>query len=120
MSDRADRSRPTFEPPPHANAEVHARIMAELEKMTSAEFFQTLVDAGIYTPDGQLTEHHRTVAAARSSRRSQATPPSPRRPTPPPPAPPAVGLRSRPRTTAPSSKARGNREIFAGVHAVAR
>jgi hypothetical protein len=59
MSDRADKSRPTFELPPHANAETHARIMARLKKMTPHEIFLTAVEAGIYTPDGQLTEHYR-------------------------------------------------------------
>jgi hypothetical protein len=44
--------------PPHANAEVHARIMADLRRMTPAEFLVSLVHAGICTPDGKLTEHY--------------------------------------------------------------
>ena len=44
--------------PPHANAEVHARIMADLQGMTPAEFMVSLVQAGICTPDGKLTEHY--------------------------------------------------------------
>lgn len=47
-----------FTPPPHANAEVHKRIMAKLAKMTPREVFETAVRAGIYTPDGKLTEHY--------------------------------------------------------------
>jgi hypothetical protein len=54
---------PLVEPAPvrlplHANAEVHARIMADLKQMTPAEFLETLVQAGICTPDGKLTEHY--------------------------------------------------------------
>lgn len=44
--------------PPHTNAEVHARIMADLRRMTPTEFMTTLVQAGICTPDGKLTEHY--------------------------------------------------------------
>jgi C-terminal processing protease CtpA/Prc len=44
--------------PPHANAEVHERIMAKLKRMTPHEIFLTLVDAGIYTPEGKLTERY--------------------------------------------------------------
>ena len=44
--------------PPHANAEVHKRIMAKLDQMSPKEVFQTAVDAGIYTPDGKLTQHY--------------------------------------------------------------
>ena len=31
------------------------RVLAEMRKMTREEFFQLLVHAGIYTPDGELT-----------------------------------------------------------------
>jgi len=44
--------------PPHANAEVHARIMADLQGMTPDQFMVSLVQAGICTPDGKLTEHY--------------------------------------------------------------
>lgn len=44
--------------PPHANAEVHARIMADLQGMTPAEFMVSLIQAGICAPDGNLTEHY--------------------------------------------------------------
>lgn len=47
-----------FTPPPHANAEVHKRIMAKLAKMIPREVFESAVRAGIYTPDGKLTEHY--------------------------------------------------------------
>ena len=57
MSDRAKTL--GFTPPPHANAEAHARLMKRLATMTPHEVFLTAVRAGIYTPDGQLTEHYR-------------------------------------------------------------
>jgi hypothetical protein len=44
--------------PPHANAEVHKRIMAHLSAMTPEEFLATLVRSGICTPDGKLTEQY--------------------------------------------------------------
>jgi hypothetical protein len=44
--------------PPHANAEVHKRIMEKLARMSADEIFETAVRAGIYTPDGRLTEHY--------------------------------------------------------------
>ncbi len=47
-----------FRPPPHANAKIHRKIMAELRKMTSEEIFQTWVEAGIYYPDGKLNKHY--------------------------------------------------------------
>ena len=49
---------PTRRPliPPHGNAEVHKRLMARLRKMTPKELFQTIVDAGIYKPNGELAE----------------------------------------------------------------
>ena len=47
-----------FTPPPHANAKIHERIMAKLAKMSPHEVFLTAVRAGIYTPDGRLTEHY--------------------------------------------------------------
>ncbi len=50
---------PGLKLPPHANAEVHGRIMADLQVMTREEFRQSLVDAGIVTPAGELTEHYR-------------------------------------------------------------
>lgn len=59
MSENASKPARGFEFPPHANAGPLARLMARLRKMTPDELFQTLVDAGIYTPDGQLTEHYR-------------------------------------------------------------
>lgn len=45
--------------PPHANAEVHKHIMADFLTMTREEFIQSLVDAGIVSPAGELTEHYR-------------------------------------------------------------
>jgi hypothetical protein len=42
----------------HANAEVHARIMADLPGMTPDELVVPLGQAGISTPEGNLTEHY--------------------------------------------------------------
>ena len=53
------RRSPNFVFPPHANAEVHRRIMEKLSKMTKEQLAQTVVDAGICTPEGELTEHYR-------------------------------------------------------------
>lgn len=44
---------------PHANAAVHERIMRDLRAMAPEEFMMSLVQAGICTPDGQLTAHYR-------------------------------------------------------------
>jgi hypothetical protein len=46
---------------PHINAEPHRRAMERLKKMTSEEIFQSAVQAGIYTPDGQLTEPYKSA-----------------------------------------------------------
>jgi hypothetical protein len=48
-----------FKLPPHANAKVHARIMAKLATMTQQEFCRTAVRAGIYSSDGRLAERYR-------------------------------------------------------------
>jgi hypothetical protein len=44
--------------PPHANAEIHERLMAKLKGMTPHEIFLTSVRAGIHTPDGRLTPYY--------------------------------------------------------------
>ena len=44
--------------PPHANAEVHKKIMRDLGQMSPSQIVQTAVDAGIYTSDGKLTKHY--------------------------------------------------------------
>lgn len=49
-----------YAPPPHRDVEAHERLMEHLEQMTPEEFFKSLVRAGIYTPEGELTEHYRT------------------------------------------------------------
>ncbi len=49
-----------FTPPPHENAETHARVMARLEKMDRDELIASSVRAGIRTPDGQLTAPYRS------------------------------------------------------------
>jgi hypothetical protein len=55
---KARRLRTITTLPPHANAENHKRIMAWLKTATRAEFFQSLVDAGIYTPKGRVTRKY--------------------------------------------------------------
>lgn len=42
--------------------------LAELEQMSTTEIFQVAVRAGIYTADGQLTEHYRDDAEPSASR----------------------------------------------------
>jgi hypothetical protein len=55
---KARRLRTITTLPPHENAENHKRIMAWLKTATQAEFFQSLVDAGFYTPKGRLTRKY--------------------------------------------------------------
>ena len=57
-------TKPVYRIRPHANAEAHARFVAEMAKMTPKEIFQTIVDAGIYTPDGELAEPYRIPESA--------------------------------------------------------
>ena len=47
--------------PPHVNEDPHRRLMERLRSMSPEEVFQTLVDAGIYTPDGELTSPYRDL-----------------------------------------------------------
>lgn len=54
---------PEWAPPPHINAEPHRRLMEYLASLSEEERARYLGDAsvraGIYTPDGELTEHYR-------------------------------------------------------------
>ncbi len=59
MSTRADYE--GFEPPPHANASAHRRVMELLESMTPQEALALSVKAGIHTPDGKLTAPYKPV-----------------------------------------------------------
>lgn len=52
-----------FMPAPPIGAEAHKKVMKRLETMTFAEALDLAVRAGIYTPDGQLTEHYRASKA---------------------------------------------------------
>lgn len=49
--------------PEHFSAKAHRQMMERLEKMSEEEraefFFKINVKAGIYTPDGELTEHYK-------------------------------------------------------------
>ena len=46
----------TYKRRPLPHQEVIDRALDELADMTPEQFFQTLVSAGIYTPEGELTE----------------------------------------------------------------
>jgi hypothetical protein len=54
----SSRPEPFEKVPPHANAEVHERIMRALEAMTPEDIFQHAVSVGIYHPDGTLTNEY--------------------------------------------------------------
>jgi hypothetical protein len=38
--------------------ESHRKVLDQLDKMTSKQIFQTLIDSGIYTADGKLTKEY--------------------------------------------------------------
>lgn len=44
--------------PPDPDAEARARSLAMIRSMTKREFFESLVHAGIYTPEGKLTQKY--------------------------------------------------------------
>src|SRR5262249_31828345 len=44
--------------PPHPDAESLKRVTARIKTMTQREFFESLVHAGIYTPEGKLTKKY--------------------------------------------------------------
>ena len=48
------------------NRETHERIMKFLSSASPEEIFQTAVNAGIYTPDGELTEQYKPTKKKRS------------------------------------------------------
>jgi len=45
--------------PPLPEAEAHERARAKIRAMTPKQKRATLIKAGIYTEDGELTEHYR-------------------------------------------------------------
>lgn len=53
-----------FMPAPPVGAEAHKKVMKRLETMTFPEAMDIAVRAGIYTKDGQLTEHYRRSSKA--------------------------------------------------------
>lgn len=61
-----------FVPPPHANAAVHKKIMKDLRSMSPQEIFQVAVEAGIYTPDGKLTEPYVPSSASNGKKPARA------------------------------------------------
>ena len=68
-----------FAPPPHANRETHRLVMKRLAGMSNDEIFQVAVDAGIYAPNGDLTEAFGgTEPAHPEGDRPWTTPGSPR------------------------------------------
>jgi len=48
-----------FTLPPHINAETHKLVMARVNTMSDEEFIDSLVQAGICSPDGKLTDNYR-------------------------------------------------------------
>lgn len=54
MSAHPDPTR--YRLPPLPEEDALCRALAKLRAMTPDQIFQTAVHAGIYTPDGQLTE----------------------------------------------------------------
>ena len=58
-----------FMPPPHANARPHRRVMAALEKMSPEQALALSVEAGIHTPDGQLTAAYKPAEDRTPNRR---------------------------------------------------
>lgn len=75
MSDKATRL--GFAPPPHLNAEPHKRLMALLDSMSEEEraeyIFAACVRAGVYTQDGELTEHYKDSDPSSEPVRTKAT-----------------------------------------------
>ena len=66
-----DKRKPTLDPDAPGLDEMtrrRRRVLAEMEQMSTEEFFQLMVRAGIYTEDGQLTEHYRDDAEPSASR----------------------------------------------------
>jgi len=39
--------------------ELHQRVLDRVRKMTPREGFQSLIESGIYTPDGKLAKEYR-------------------------------------------------------------
>lgn len=55
---KARRLRTITTLPPHPHAESLKRVRARIKAMTQREFFESLVHAGIYTPEGKLTKKY--------------------------------------------------------------
>lgn len=56
--------RPTLDPEaPGLDEETRRRrrVLAEMERYSAEEMFQLMVRAGVYTPDGELTEPYRST-----------------------------------------------------------
>ena len=47
----------------HGNAEAHAKVMEDLRQRSSCQIFETAVEAGIFTPECELTEPCRAGAS---------------------------------------------------------
>ncbi len=56
----------------HGNAEAHAKVMADLRRRSSRQIFETSVEAGIHTPDGELRAPYRANGANGESRAKPA------------------------------------------------
>ena len=45
--------------PAHANAQAHEKVMSWLSNASSRDVMKASVRAGVYKPDGTLTEHYK-------------------------------------------------------------
>lgn len=45
--------------PAHANAQAHQKVMQWLSKATPSDVMKASVRAGVYNPNGTLTEHYK-------------------------------------------------------------
>lgn len=63
MADTTAKTRSTVRRPSpvpaHANAATHAKVMQWLNKASSGDVMKASVKAGVYKPDGSLTEHYK-------------------------------------------------------------
>ncbi|HEY4240104.1 MAG TPA: hypothetical protein VGM88_09825 [Kofleriaceae bacterium] len=67
------KKRPTLDPDAPGlddDTRRRRRILAEAEQLSAEELFQVGVRAGIWTPDGELTEHYRDDAEPSACRPS--------------------------------------------------
>jgi hypothetical protein len=49
--------------PPREHARIAKLVQERIKRMTKEEFIESLMQVGILSPDGQLTEHYRDTTA---------------------------------------------------------